>query len=428
MPTAAPSASSQKATPAANSPQRTAKRGAGADQAASVELTPQVGHFIRLSDKDGQPAWTIYGAELEQFVEFLKAKNKPDDNEPDYSISSVSITGNCDDEKAHLTAKIEIQVDRDGKWLLVPLGLQGGILIPPGIRQTGAGECCAAQSTDVAMVYLRGKGLHELVVPLIVPVRRQLNQRHLQLSFPPAAGSQITLQVSKERCQVKPIEGSHVIATPVPQGTKIEAYGIKGQLDLTWEAPLTEPQARPVFDVASKWTLGMEGDRLRLRVVQTIDPKQGAVGSIRVHMPAGFATVSCEQKDITDPRKYTASNSDAAGFIKIDLKPTASGRAELNWEFEGPHAAGAPIVLRGLEIEGARSESGDIGLIPSEGFRFDVRGGDNIRRINGLGAGLADSAYSFSQPFRMELGLEEIRPEFSVEPSLFLLLSEHARS
>jgi len=424
MPTAAPSASPQKATPAGNSPQRTAKRGAGADQAPSVELTPQVGQFIRLSDKDGQPRWTIYGAELEQFVEFLKAKNKPDDNEPDYSISSVSITGNCDDEKAQLTAKIEIQVDRDGKWLLVPLGLQGGILIPPGIRQTGAGECRAAQSTDVAMVYLRGKGLHELVVPLIVPIRRQLNQRHLQLSFPPAAGSQITLQVSKERCQVKPIDGSHVIATAVPQGTKIEAYGIKGQLDLTWEAPLTEPQARPVFDVASKWTLGMEGDRLRLRVVQTIDPKQGAVGSIRVHMPAGFATVTCEQKDITEPRKYTASNSDVAGFFKIDLKPTASGRAELNWEFEGPHAAGAPIVLRGLDVEGARSESGEIGLIPSEGFRFDVRGGDNIRRINGLGAGLADSAYSFSQPFRMELGLEEIRPEFSVEPSLFLLLSE----
>src|SRR5271163_1316545 len=76
MPTAAPSASPQKATPAANSPQRTAKRGAGADQAPSVELTPQVGQFIRLSDKDGQPRWTIYGAELEQFVEFLKAKNK----------------------------------------------------------------------------------------------------------------------------------------------------------------------------------------------------------------------------------------------------------------------------------------------------------------------------------------------------------------
>ena len=132
------------------------------------------------------------------------------------------------------------------------------------------------------MVYVRGKGLHELFVPLIVTIRRQLNQRHLQLTFPPAAGSQITLRVSKEHCQVKPIEGSHVIASPIPQGTQIEAYGIKGQLDLTWEAPLNEPQARPVFDVANKWTLGMEGDRVRLHVVQTIDPKQGTVASIRV--------------------------------------------------------------------------------------------------------------------------------------------------
>ncbi len=423
-PTAAPTASPPDATPAAIVPQGAAKKGARADRTPSVELTPQVGDFIGLPDKNGQPRWTIYGAELEQFVEFLKARNKPDDNEPDYWISSVSITGSCDDEKAQLTAKIEIQVDRDGKWLPVPIGLQGGTLIP-SIRQTGAGEFRTVPSSDVNMVYVRGKGLHELFVPLIAPIRRQLNQRHLQLSFPPAAGSQITLRVSKERCQVKPIEGSHVIASAVPQGTKIDVYGIKGQLDLTWEVPLNEPQARPVFDVASKWTFGMEGDRLRLHVVQAIDPKQGTVGSIRVHMPGGFASVTCEQKDVTDPRKYTASDGDAAGFIKIDLKPTASGRAELNWDFEGSHAAGAPIVVRGLDVEGARSESGEIGLIPSEGFRFEVRGGDNIRRINGLGAGLAESAYSFSsQPFRMELGVEEIRPEFSVDPSLFLLLSE----
>jgi hypothetical protein len=422
-PTSAGPASPQKAIPAANRPQGVARKGARAEGTSS-ELTPQVGDFILLWDKDGQPRWTVYGTKFEQFVEFLKSKNTPEINEPDYSISSVSITGSCDDEKAQLVAKIEIQVDRDGAWLSVPIGLQGGIVIPPGIGQTGAGECRAVPSSDLNMVYVRGKGLHALSVPLIVPIRRQLNQRHLQLSFPPAAGSQITLLVSRERCLVKPIEGSHVTAAPIPQGTKIEAYGIKGSLDLTWEVPLNEPQARPVFDVANKWTLGMEGDRVRLHVVQTIDPKQGTLGTIRVRMPGGFATVACEQKDITDARKYTATDSDAAGFIKIDLKPTATGRAELNWEFTGPHAAGAPIVLRGLDVEGARSESGEIGLIPSEGFRFDVRGSDNVRRINGLGAGLAESTYSFSQPFRMELGLEEIRAEFSVEPSLFLLLSE----
>ena len=124
----------------------TAKKGAAADQVPSVELTPQVGSFIRLRDKDDQPVWTIYGAGVEQFIEFLKSKNTPESNEPDYRISSVSITGNCDDEKAQLTAKIEIQVDRDGVWLSVPIGLQGGIVIPPGIRQTGAGEFRARSS------------------------------------------------------------------------------------------------------------------------------------------------------------------------------------------------------------------------------------------------------------------------------------------
>lgn len=420
-PIGAPASPQREITPLLFPP-NLAKKNARAG--APLELAPRAGAYILLPDKNGQPVWTIYGADIEQFVQFLKAKNLAQPSEPDYSITSVSITGSCDDEKAQLTAKIEIQVERDGTWLLVPIGLQGGTIIP-GIRQTGAGELRSVPSSDVNKVYVRGKGLHEIFVPLLVTIRRQLNQRHLQLSIPPAAGSQLTLRVAKEHCQVKPIEGAHLIVTPVPQGTRIEAYGIKGQFDLSWEVPLSEAQTRPIFDVASKWALGVEGDRVRLHVGQTIDPKQGTLGSIRVRMPAGFATVVCEQKDITDPRKYTAVDSDPAGFIKIDLKPTASGRSDLNWDLEGRHAPSTPIVLRGLEIEGARSESGEIALIPSEGFHFEVRSGENIRRINGLGAGLAESTYSYSQqPFRMELGLEEIRPEFSVEPALCVLLSE----
>src|ERR1700722_11237973 len=72
-PTAAPTASPPDATPAAIVPQGAAKKGARADRTPSVELTPQVGDFIGLPDKKGQPRGAIYGAELEQFVEFFKA-------------------------------------------------------------------------------------------------------------------------------------------------------------------------------------------------------------------------------------------------------------------------------------------------------------------------------------------------------------------
>jgi len=404
-------------------PAKSAKARGGTNRADSTELTPQPGDFIRLRDKDGQPVWTIYDATFEQYVEFVKSKTSAEHNEPAYSISSVSLTGTCDDERAQLTAKIEIQVERDGVWLAVPIGMQGGYQ-SSSMHQSGAGEFRAAPPSEPNTVYVRGKGLHELFVPLVVPIRRQLNQRHLQLTIPPAAGSQITLRIPKEHCQVKQIEGAHVVASSVPQGTRIDAYGIKGQFELTWEIPVIEPQARTVFDVASKCTLGMEGDRIQLHTVQTIDAKQGTLPSVRVRMPAGFASITGEQKDISDARKYTAANVDPGGFIKVDLKPTANGRAELTWDLQGPRPAGAPIVIRGFEVEGARAETGDISLIPAEGFHFDFHTGDNVRRINGLGAGLAESTYSFSQPFRIELGLEEIRPDFSAEPTLFLLLSD----
>src|SRR5580704_211973 len=336
------------------------------DRVDSTELTPQPGDFIRLVDKDGHPVWTIYGATIEQFVESLKSKTSAEHNEPAFSISSVSLTGACDDERALLTAKIEIQIERDGVWIAVPIGMQGGYQ-SSSMHQTGAGEF----RQDGNIVYLRGKGLHELFVPLAVPIRRQLNQRHLQLTIPPAAGSQITLRVPKEHCQVKQIEGAHVVASPVPQGTQIDAYGIRGQFDLTWDIPVNEPQARTVFDVASKCTLGMEGDRIQLHAVQIIDAKQGTLPSVRVRMPAGFASIAGEQKDVSDAKKYTAANVDTAGFIKVDLKPTASGRAELTWDLQGPRPIGAPLVIRGFDVEGARAETGEISLIPAEGFHFD---------------------------------------------------------
>ncbi len=112
---------------------------ARADRPDSPVLTPQPGDPIRLRTKDGKFEWSIYGADFEKFVEFLRSKESTDHNEPDYSISSISITGSCDDERAQLTAKFEIQVERDGVWLAVPIGMQEASLVP-GMRQTGAGE------------------------------------------------------------------------------------------------------------------------------------------------------------------------------------------------------------------------------------------------------------------------------------------------
>ena len=295
-------------------------------------ITPQPGDIIWLRNKEGQLVPTVFGLRMEQFLEFLRSKNS-DRNEPDYSISSISLTGSCDDELAHLTAKIDIQVERDGVWLAVPIALADTFLVPPGMRQTGPGEFSAGSFDRVTgyTVYVRGKGLHEISMPLLVPIRRQLNQRHLQLTIPSAAGTQLSLRVPKAGCQVKPIEGAHVYPTAVPHGTRIEAFGLKGQFDLAWDIPIDEPEARTVFDVASKLTLGMEGVRIQLHAVQTIDPKQGTVSAVRVRMPTGFATISGQQKDVADARKYTAADLDSSGFIKVALKPAASGqgRADL---------------------------------------------------------------------------------------------------
>jgi hypothetical protein len=370
----------------------------------------------------------VWGETLDKFLDFLRTQNGLGRSDPDYSISSISLVGTEEGDWAKLEATFEIQVDRPDVRVTVPIGLQeGSISVPP--THSGPGEFRAGVALNRQKphtVSLRGKGLHKVTIPLlVVPIRRQLNQRHLQLTIPPAAGSQITLRVAKEHCLVKPLDDSPVRATSIPNGTKIEAVGIKGTFDLVWESPLDESRARTVFDVFSRCNVAMDRDRIQWSVLQTIDAKQGNLASVRVRVPRGFARLAGQQLYVSEARKYGPSDIDAAGFIKVDLKVAGAGRIELRWDLEGPPPANGLLTLSGFDVEGARSDIGDVSITPSEGFHFDFRGGGNIRRINvsTLGAGLAESAYALWQPFRLDLALEEIRPQFAADPAYFLLLS-----
>lgn len=398
------------------------------DQSTDLDLNPQPGDIVRLLDKDGQPTWTIWGGTSEKFRDFLRAQNAAGRNEPEFSISSIAMDGDADDDRARLVAHITIQVERDAGWLSVSLGMPEARR-RPGLQHTGPGDFLPVVPVNPSaghIVRLRGKGVHELTFPIDVPIRRQLNQRHLQLTIPPAAASEFTLRIPKEHCSPKPIEGAIVHASAIPKGTQIEAVGVKGQFDLAWDSPVDEPQSRSVFDVVDKLWLRMDGDRLHLSAVQTIEPKRGELAAVKVRIPSEFRTFNGQQFYVVEPKKYAATDRDGSGFVKVDLKPAGTSPLELHWELEAPLQPGSSFVLRGLDVEGARSESGDVAITPSEGFHFDYRGGRNVRRINvtGLGIGFAESAYSFWQPFRLELSLEEIRPQFSVEPTLYLLLSE----
>jgi hypothetical protein len=393
-----------------------------------VPFSPRPGDLIRLGKKDGQTEWAIWGETFEKFLEYLRAQNGAGRSEPDFSISSISINGTEEGDWAKLEAKFEIQVDRADVPVTVPIGLQEASC-SSSPKHSGPGEFRAADTLNRQKshtIYLRGKGLHVVTIPLVLQIRRQLNQRHLQLTIPSAAGSQITFRVAREHCQVKPRDDALVHAIDVPGGTQIEAVGIKGTFDLAWESPLDETHGRPVFDVFSKCTLAMDRDRIQLGVLQTIDAKQGNLTSVRVRVPRGFARISGQQLYVSDARKYGSSDIDATGFVKVDLKAAGAGRIEMRWELESPPPPNGLLSITGFDVEGARFDTGDVSITPTEGFHFDNRGGNNIRRINvsALGAGLAESAYAFSQPFRLDLALEEIRPQFSVEPSYFLLLSQ----
>src|SRR5262249_10011315 len=134
--------------------------------AAASEETLSAGRFdIKyLEGPDGRPVYVPDKVSLGEYLEWLEQRHAPvGHSPPGASVSNLIFDGTADDERAYLTAIVDIEVAAENIWVRVPLEMPEGTLRSPAVY-SGKGLAVPApfQHDKGYAWWIRGKGTHQL--------------------------------------------------------------------------------------------------------------------------------------------------------------------------------------------------------------------------------------------------------------------------
>jgi len=387
--------------------------------------------LIFLPDRNNQLVPVPREATLEKWLESLRQPRIKPTEIPAPSIASIELTGTADDERAILVARFVIQNERSDGFVTLPLALHEAVLRHYDHEGPGDFEFQANDRTLGSVWWLRGAGEHIVTMEISVPVKRQGTGRRLQLSLPDAAMSRLNLATMFRGVTAKSVSGEIQVINPPDQVSRIEGLGLGTKLDLTWQPIVAESPAAPLLEADTTIMAHASPETLLVEAYQRLAVLQGSISEVAVHLPPGAELLSIEGRDYRAHR----ISADAPTRVLVQLAPPSTGQIppppiQLKWTIRLPAVENRRFTLEGFQVEQARKQSGQIGLIPVEGLRMAVSNADHphLLRINAaelkpLSAQVSRAYRFFSQPFRMVLTAETIEPYFTVEPRFTL----HAR-
>ena len=396
-------------------------------------------------NKQGELVPVPANASLEGYLDYIsRPRGTERDTVPPASVSSIELTGDANDERATLKARLVIQLRQSTDFVRVPLQFQEATLV--GAKYTGAGEAVydERKDRDQGMAYwFRGPSPHVMELTLSVPVRRQLPVRKLQLSLPPSPSATLKLLVPYTSITAKSSEkASEDIPLDVvslgPDKSAIEAIGLGNRVELSWQPNPESTQSEAALEANTTILAQVDTDTVLLDVHQRIQSLQGKFDSFAVQLPVGAKILKLED-DLTTPREsnnYRDHRIDPAKPERVIVsltKPTI-GPIRLRWTVKLERTEKRRLTLAGFDVELARKQSGEVGVAPHEGLRLSTsqHKDSNILRINAgelkpeVGGIQVTQAYRFlNQPFNVIVGVDPIEPYYLVEPRMFLMGAAH---
>lgn len=407
--------------------------------AAAVEKSKSPGDFIPLKNANGELVPLLRTPTLEEVLTELALRRQRVPQEPaPWSVTGIALQGVADSDQAVLQTTVQVQLLTDGKWIRVPLRLNEGTLQDQS--HAGPGDA-TADRTDPDQGYiwwLKGKGLHVLKFNLIVPLRKELPARRLQLSLPPTVVSELKLRVPVPRLTAKLDEQgrARLLLTPTADGaTSIEMLGLGSRLDLTWQPQPDLGIVETVLEARTAITATVDGRTILLEANQRLGALQGSFNQVQVRLPRGGELLKVEgdmyKEHVVDPQD--------ASKISVTLKEAASSAApvDLKWtvRVEIPPQS-ERILLEGFEVTKAKIQTGHLALRLVGDYRLERIENQNqfVQRDNlsTLEKALppfpsredVSSAYSIlRQPFQLAFNLQPEKPHITVKPRLFLSLN-----
>ena len=410
---------------------------ASPDKPATPKTSP--GDFVPLKNANGEIGTLLRTPLLEEVLAELAARRLKLPQEPlAWSVAGIALQGSADGDQAILQATLRIQLLTDGKWVRVPLRLTEGTLQDQSY--TGPGEATSG-GVDPDLGYLwwlKGKGLHVLKFNLIVPLRKDLPSRRLQLTLPPTVVSELKLRVPFPRLTAKGDElgRTTLTVTPTPDGaTNIDMVGLGNQVDLTWQPQPDLGTVETVLEARTAITATVDGRTLLLEANQRLGALQGNFSQVQVRIPRGGELLKVEG----DLYKDRAVDPKDPSLVTIILKEavTSSAPVDLRWtvRVEIPPKS-ERILIEGFEVAKAKIQTGHLALRLVGDYRLEriedqnqFVQRDNLSTLEKSVPAFpsredVSSAYSIlRQPFQLAFNLQPEKPHVTVKPRLFLSLN-----
>lgn len=418
-----PAAASVPASaPAASRPAAESPRNPSVDVSRPADSLLQT-DIIYLPGPQGDLVPVPLDADL---LDYLKSRRPRTDAQPAtaaYSIALVDVKGEADEDRAQLTARIQVQVNVDNEWVRVPLALQDVVLQSKSHEGVGDDAWDGFDREAGHRWWLRGRGKHDIDCTFSVPIRRQGSGRRLQLSLPEAAVTSFSLSVPGQATAAKALpEGSWVRTSAKAGRSVIEARGRLGRFDLTWQPVSTEEQTQTVLQSETSIALDISEESLVLEADQAIEAVEGSFTEIRVRTPAGFEFLNVEEK-YSRIASYRDEGPDHPEMQVIQFTEPTKGPIFLHWTLAAAFPKGTNrIVVEGFEVQQAVRQSGEILIGPADGFRVTRREGEAgyVHRSQPSAARASkpwSSAWRFlKQPFKLTLDVQEVEAYYTVEP------------
>ncbi len=367
-------------------------------------------------------------AAYDDFLKFLRTREHL--GPPEASATRVRIEGNIDQEHADLLLKLEVQVSVEGAWVRVPLGLReaqltgeithaGGGEFSPGLFDPEAGFDC----------WLRGKGRHELLLPLRVPLLSRQFPRRLALGLPAAPLATARLRLPGTRLSVKSGERTTVGVRQDNGQSEVDLVGLEGRLELAWQPLPPQSTSAPVFEVTTHVAVTLvENESTTIEATQRIQPTAQQVGieQFQVRLPEGAELLRLESPEVLTSDAVPGS----PGSYQVRLRRPVTGGLELKYTLRAPPPqAGESFTLDGFDVQSASAHSGFVVVTVVGQLRSvrDLAAGQFVHRVNlselpaNLRAGQASLGYRFFRRLQLPLRFERVTPLAGVEPVNHLL-------
>lgn len=417
----------------------------GAENGSGNRLRPDqetdAGDVLYRRGPDGQPISVPVTEELlPTFGDVLESVAESEPLVPDYFISGLRLDGQVVENRAEVSAEIEIHVVAEDRWLRVPLRFDQALLLRYTHHGEGEAAPLVSEATGEGLTWmLRGQGVHTLTLTLRVPLRKTTNGSQLQLVTPKLSNlfaGELRLGLPGEQFAVQLGEDVQVLGEPRKAGgeTEIRASLVGDRVDVRWHPVVeeTDPISRTLTDL----TLRLRGQSVRLSARQQVRLRQSGLPFVEVRLPTGgfriTSPVGVSDTSGAEERQVRPVAAEREGWVRVPLEGVIGTAVRFDWSFEMPFDGSvSELAVDGLEVAGAADQSGTIAV---EGFdrhllTRQANSGGGVARIGidelpSAGA-FANLAYRFQiGSYRLVLEVDRLKSTFRVTPIYVLGLSE----